>query len=307
MSHRGWHQIAYEREVLNELTPVSIESTELMLVKRSSGLCAYDAHCPHRGANLCHGGKLRDDHVVCPFHGRRIGLGAPGEDGFSVSGYKTISAGGLVFALVDEACDAGFAAYLRKLDATNFIVAGFTVPVRMRPEYVIENALDRRHFAEVHGIVNTPALQLLESEAGEMAVRAQLRTPRPNAWQEQTSSGVELLIRIFSPTVCATELRDATVTRTVLTAATLDATGQCHIRVSVAVPPQADGSPPEEAPIRALLRDSRTAIEQDARIWQHLPPRPRNCFAADDDLVVQYYRFCTRFRQERSPQDVAGA
>jgi 3-ketosteroid 9alpha-monooxygenase subunit A len=306
MSHRGWHQIGYEREVLNELTPVSLDQTELMLVKRSSGLYAYSAHCPHRGANLCYGGELHDEHVVCPFHGRRIGLGEPVEDGFGVAAYRTISAGGLVFALLDEACDAGFDAYLRKLDATNFIIAGFTVTVRMKPEYVIENALDHRHFAKVHGIINTPQLQLLESEAGEMVVRAQLRTPRPNAWQEQTSSGVELLIRIFSPTLCATELRDGTVTRTVLTSATPDAGGQCHIRVSVAVPPQADGSPPEESAIRALLRDSRTAIEQDARIWQHLPHRPRNRFTADDDLVVQYYRFCTRFRQKRS-RDVVDA
>jgi phenylpropionate dioxygenase-like ring-hydroxylating dioxygenase large terminal subunit len=307
MAHRGWHQIAYEREVLNELTSVSIESTELMLVKQSSGLRAYDIHCPHRGANLCRGGKLRDDHVVCPFHGRRIGLDAPGEDGFAVSGYRTIVAGGLVFVLFDETCSAGFDEYLRRLDETHFIVPGFTVTVPTRPEYVIENALDRRHFAEVHGVINTPELQLLESEAGEMAVRAQLLTPRPNSWQAQASAGVELLIRIFSPTVCATELTDGTVTRTVLTAATPDGTGQCRIRVSVAAPPRADGSPPEEGAIRALLRDSRTAIEQDARIWEHLPRHPRNCFAADDGLVVQYYRFCSRFRQTRSPQDGAGA
>jgi hypothetical protein len=58
--------------------------------------------------------------------------------------------------------------------------------------------------------------------------------------------------------------------------------------------------PTDRRPIRALLRDSRTAIEQDARIWQHLPAQARNSFAPDDDLVVQYYRFCNRFRHERS-------
>jgi 3-ketosteroid 9alpha-monooxygenase subunit A len=307
MTHSGWYQVAYEREVLKDLTPVSIDSTALMLARQPSGLRAYDIHCPHRGANLCEGGKLQQDQVVCPFHGRRIGLGAPGDDGFAVSGYRTVAAGGLVFALLDETCDNGFEAYLRTLDQTNFIVPGFTVTVRTRPEYVIENALDRRHFAEVHGVINTPQLEMLESESGEMAIRARLLTPRPSSWQAHASSGVDLLIRIFSPTVCATELRDGPVTRTVLTAATPDGTGQCRIRVSVAVPPRADGSPPEEPPVRALLRDSRTAIEQDARIWEHLPPHPRNCFAPDDDLVIEYYRFCTRFRRQRARQDESGA
>jgi 3-ketosteroid 9alpha-monooxygenase subunit A len=301
MAHRGWHQIAYEREIVNEVTAVFVDSKPLMIVRRPGSLQSYDVQCPHRGANLCEGGKLRSDHIVCPFHGRRIGLDAPGEDGFALSGYRTVTAGGLVFALLDETCDNGFDAYLQALDRTSFIVPGFTVTVRTRPEYVIENALDRRHFSEVHGVTNTPDLQLLETTNGEMAVSARLLTPRPTAWQGQVSSGVDLVVRIFSPTVCATEVHDEGVTRTVVTAATVDAGGQCHIRVSVAVPPRADGSPPDEAPIRALLRDSRTAIEQDARIWQHLPANARNSFAPDDDLVVQFYRFCNRFRQERSP------
>jgi phenylpropionate dioxygenase-like ring-hydroxylating dioxygenase large terminal subunit len=303
MPHRGWHQIAYEREVTSELTSVSLGSTELMLAQRATGLRAYDLHCPHRGANLCQGGKLRPDHIVCPFHGRRIGLDAAGEDGFALLGYRTVTVGGLVFALMDDTCDNGFEAYLQELDRTNFIVPGFTLTVRTRPEYVMENALDRRHFSEVHGVTNTPALELLASDHGEMTVRTRLLTPRPNPWQTEASSGVDLLVRIFSPTVCATELRDESITRTVVTAATSDATGECRIRVSVAVPPRADGSPPEEAPIRALLRDSRAAIEQDARIWQHLPPDARNCFAPDDDLIVQFYQFCNRFRPQRARRE----
>jgi phenylpropionate dioxygenase-like ring-hydroxylating dioxygenase large terminal subunit len=34
----------------------------------SSTLRVFDAHCPHQGAHLGHGGRLRDGCVGCPFH-----------------------------------------------------------------------------------------------------------------------------------------------------------------------------------------------------------------------------------------------
>ena len=32
-------------------------------------LHVLDAHCPHLGAHLGHGGKVKDDCIVCPYHG----------------------------------------------------------------------------------------------------------------------------------------------------------------------------------------------------------------------------------------------
>jgi 3-ketosteroid 9alpha-monooxygenase subunit A len=49
LKYFGGHQIAYRTEagVLNVL----------------------DAHCPHLGAHLGHGGKVKDECIVCPYHG----------------------------------------------------------------------------------------------------------------------------------------------------------------------------------------------------------------------------------------------
>lgn len=297
MTYRGWHQIAFEREVQQDVTPVSLGLREMLLIRRPEGLRAFDAYCPHRGAHLGRGGRVEGDRIVCPFHGRRIGLGEPGEDCFRLRGYRTLTIGGLVFVLPDDELDNGFADYVSALDATHFFIPGFSLEVRTKPEYVIENALDRRHFRQVHGVENTPGLELVQEGNGRLTVRARLRTARPNAWQEESSSGVDLMIRIFSPTLCVTEIQEVRSRKLVLTAATPGADGSCTIRVSLAMPPAADGRPPAEEPIRALLRDSRRAIEQDAAIWESLAPGWRDRFAPDDDLVVEYYGFCERFRE----------
>ena len=297
MAYRGWHQVAFEREIQREVTPVSLGGREMLLVKRPDGLRAFDAYCPHRGAHLGRGGRVDGDRIICPFHGRRIGFDEPGDDGFRLRGYRTLSVGGLVFVLLSEDLDSGFSDYISGLDETHYFIPGFSLDVRTRPEYVIENALDRRHFRQVHGIENTPGLELVEGGDGRLTVRARLLTARPNSWQEETSSGVDLLIRIFSPTLCVTEIQEAGSRKMVLTAATPGASGACTIRVSLALPPATDGQPPAEEPVRALLRDSRRAIEQDAAIWESLAPEWRDRFAPDDDLVVQYYGFCERFRE----------
>ncbi|HSN86972.1 MAG TPA: Rieske 2Fe-2S domain-containing protein, partial [Thermoanaerobaculia bacterium] len=89
MVYRGWHQVAFEREIQGEIAPILLEGREMLLVKRPEGLRAFDAFCPHRGAHLGRGGRIEGDQIVCPFHGRRIGLCEPGDDGFRLRNYRT--------------------------------------------------------------------------------------------------------------------------------------------------------------------------------------------------------------------------
>jgi phenylpropionate dioxygenase-like ring-hydroxylating dioxygenase large terminal subunit len=239
---------------------------------------------------------------VCPFHGRRIGLDVPGDDGFGLRGYTTLASSGFVFVLFDDALDHGFADFFRALDSTHYLVPGFTLTVRTQPEIVIENALDQRHFAQVHGVADVPSLQIVDGRDGELAVRARLQTPNANPWQEQNAEAVELRISIFSPNLCVTEIAGRSLPTYVITAATVDGQGECRIRVSVAAPPDARGSAPDSKAVSALLRDSRAAIEQDAEIWRHLAP---GCtplkgghVAPGDELVAEYYSWCRRFHRD---------
>lgn len=301
----GWIQVAFERELSGELAEAWVGDRKLLLARTQAGLRAFDAYCPHRGADLSRGGKLSGDVIVCPFHGRRIGLTRSGEDGFCLRGYRTLAVGGLVFVLLSDAHDHGFSSLLEELNRTHFFVPGFTLSIRTAPEYVIENAFDRRHFKQVHGIERTPDLALGSSRDGEMVVRGRFVTSLSNPWQGSVPDGspavLEFFARVYSPTLCVSELSDAELRYIVLTAATPGPSGECLVRVSLAVPPAGDGAPPSEASVRALLRDSRTALEQDKVIWEGLSRARVSRATPDDDLLVAYDEFCRRFQGEEPP------
>lgn len=298
----GWVQVAFERELSGDLAEAWVGDRKLLLARTGAGIQAFDAHCPHRGADLSRGGKLSGDAIVCPFHGRRIGLGRGGDDGFCLRGHRALSVGGLVFALFSDARDHGISSLMEELDRTHFFVPGFAVPIRTSPERVIENAFDRRHFKHVHGLARTPDLALGASRRGELVVTGRFDIPLANPWQRGVpggaSAGVDFVARVYSPTLCVSELRDADLRYVVLTAATPAPGGECLVRVSLAVPPASDGSPPSEERVRALLRDSRTSIEQDRAIWEGLSAAETFRPAPDDDLILAFHDFCRRFHGE---------
>lgn len=297
MNH-GWCQVAFERELEGAVSEAWIGRRKLALVRREGGVRAFDAFCPHRGADLSRGGRLLGGALVCPFHGRRIGLDAAGDDGFCLRGHRALAVGGLVFVLLSEPHDHGFSSMMEELDRSHFFVPGFSITVGTRPEIVIENAFDQRHFQHVHGLARTPALSLAPSLRGELSVAGRFATAHANPWQADAPEGVAdvgFVARVYAPTLCVTELGDGDRRYVVLTAATPGPSGDCVIRVSVAVPPAPGGAPPSDRLVRALLRDSRAAIEQDMIIWEGLAPDGRCRLTPEDGLIAAYLGFCRRF------------
>ena len=66
----GWFQVAYTAELQpGDVTPLKYFGRDLVLFRTESGrACVLDAHCPHLGAHLGHGGEVCGESVRCPFH-----------------------------------------------------------------------------------------------------------------------------------------------------------------------------------------------------------------------------------------------
>lgn len=299
--YTGWHQVAFERELSPDITPTSVGQVPLILVKTPNGIRAFDAICPHRGAHLAFGGRLEGEVVVCPFHGRHIGLGDCSREDYKVREYRTIEVSGLVFVLMSEKHENGFGDFMRGLDETYYFVPGFALHTRALPEVVMENAFDSRHFKYVHGLKDEPELRLRQGRGGELAIEADFHTNHPNVWQEGRENGslvnTRFFARVFSPGVCVTELGDEADPYVLVTAATPTADGKCTIRVSVAVAAGKGGAAPSERMIRALLRDSKISFEQDLAIWENISTKSPIRFAKDDELMITYHKFCRRFAE----------
>ena len=71
MKPTGWFQVAWSAELaVGEVKPIHYFDRDMVLYRTSDGRAhVLDAYCEHLGAHLGYGGKVKDDVIVCPFHG----------------------------------------------------------------------------------------------------------------------------------------------------------------------------------------------------------------------------------------------
>jgi 3-ketosteroid 9alpha-monooxygenase subunit A len=295
--------VATVDELTEPENPVDAGGRALMVVRTDGGMQAYDARCPHRGAHLGYGGRVEGECMVCPFHGRRIHLGAGRVDHpFQVQAHPTLEVGGAVFVRLDSGPDNGFTHFMGEVARTKYLVAGPVFTVAVAPEFVIENVFDAEHFQVVHALDRRPALSCRPGEHGELLVEGTFAMARPNKWQEPAEGaggGAEaqahFLARVFSPLVVATELGSTEEPNVVVTAATPTAGGGCVVRVLVAMARTTDGKPTTVRAISSLMSGTVTAFEQDRVVWEHLDPSAPWHYAPGDELVQAFRSYCSQF------------
>lgn len=306
---RGWCQVAYEHELDTQLTPAAIGPTPLVLARTPEGIRAFDAACPHRGAHLGYGGRLDGEVIVCPFHGKRIGLGECAGR-YRVREYPVLGYGGMVFVRLSAGPDNGFGAFLDDLAASHLFIPGVSRSVAVPAELVTENAFDATHFRPVHGTSNEPSFTILPAEheaTGTFAVAGTFTLPA-SPWQRASAGTrtvcVPFVARAFSPYIVISRL-DGDSPYVAITAATPRPAGGCVIRFSLAIPTATHEAMPahrRESLYQYLMEHSLTGIEQDVPIWEHLIELPAPHYDAADGVVVAFREFCELFHRQRGKE-----
>ena len=71
----GWFQVAYSDEIKpGDVKPLKYFGQDLVIWRSEEGeLSVLDAFCPHLGAHLGHGGKVKGGSIECPFHAWQFG------------------------------------------------------------------------------------------------------------------------------------------------------------------------------------------------------------------------------------------
>jgi hypothetical protein len=293
----GWHQVAFDRELGPGLTQLAT-LRPLFALRTRKGIRVFDAACPHRAANLGVVGRPDIDAIVCGFHGKRIGLGAPcSEEGFFVRERTTLVVSGLVFVLLDGR-DNGLRSTLEELDRTHYFVDGYTMTAHVTPELVVENGLDQTHFGPVHDIRNDPKFTMQPSLEGEFVVGGSFTMP-VSPWQKQVAEvgliSVPYTARVFSAGVVVSHLGGADP-YCVITCATSARDCSTVIRLSVAVRPDADGKPPSQERCEYLIRQTRSGLTNDVVIWESLVGDPVPSGGADDAILRKFRDFLVGMR-----------
>ncbi len=67
----GWYCVAYSNELQpGDVKPLEYFGEDLVLFRTTAGEAkVLEAYCPHLGAHLGYGGKIRGESIACPFHG----------------------------------------------------------------------------------------------------------------------------------------------------------------------------------------------------------------------------------------------
>jgi nitrite reductase/ring-hydroxylating ferredoxin subunit len=191
----AWYAAGFADDLApGEVRPTHLLARDLVLWRDESGVAhVMDAYCPHLGANLALGGRVRGDNLVCPYHwwewdgdGRNAHI--PYSDRTNTKAclraYPTVERNGFVLFWYhpDPAQpplfeiprhDEYFTAEWRD-------VARCDWEVRCPWQELGENAPDYIHLKTVHGAATVPVLEELTYDGPRSSLRSRVDfdTPR---------------------------------------------------------------------------------------------------------------------------------
>jgi nitrite reductase/ring-hydroxylating ferredoxin subunit len=173
---KGWFTVAWSSELSpGDVRPLSYFGRDLVLFRTQGGTpVVLDAHCPHLGAHLGHGGKIDGESIVCPFHAWRFDArGQCTEIPYAkrippraaTACWPLIEKNGVIMVWHDPA--GGAPSF--ELPDVPFMRDPSWLPEEAHAEWTIsshvqelvENAVDQSHFLSVHSL---PAAEVFDMQ-----------------------------------------------------------------------------------------------------------------------------------------------
>jgi phenylpropionate dioxygenase-like ring-hydroxylating dioxygenase large terminal subunit len=158
----GWFAAAFSPELPpGQVLTRKIFGRELVLYRTTDAVHAVDAHCPHLGAHLGHGGRVVADKLRCPFHGWCFDKSGtcveiPGAEKIppraQLGTWPAVEKNGVIF-IHHHAENAQPAWQVPMLDDDGW-TANKTVVWKLRthPQEIMENTVDCAHLVPIHGV-----------------------------------------------------------------------------------------------------------------------------------------------------------
>jgi 3-ketosteroid 9alpha-monooxygenase subunit A len=302
---RGWFQVAYSDEIApGQVVPLAYFGKDLVAFRTESGKVAVlDAHCPHLGAHLGYGGKVRGESLVCPFHAWEFGSGGklasiPYSGRLPPRGdlacWPVVEANGMVMVWHDvdkappgwdipelpESNHDEWTPYWRK-----------RWQLRTHNQEMCENVVDTAHFKYVHGMKIKPEPHVVEASSPflKMVTRTVMETPSGDVEGELA---VECHGFGFS-----TSRFTGLVRTTVVASVTAIDDERVDVRFSFAVHKE-HGADIAKGIGRAFAREVARQLEEDKPIWEHKAYLERPLLSEGDGPIGVFRRWARTFYPE---------
>ncbi|HSN83146.1 MAG TPA: Rieske 2Fe-2S domain-containing protein [Polyangiales bacterium] len=314
----GWFQIAASDEIQpGDVKPLKYFGKDLVIWRSEDGtLSVLDAFCPHLGAHLGHGGKVKGSSIECPFHAWQFGTDGrctavpyaehvPRKAKVATWHIKELAnmvlcwhhAEGAppTFDIPDEIPEWGTKDGVRNEEWTDFVLREWKI--RTRNQEMAENAVDSAHFHYLHGTTNMPKSEAtIEGPILRVYSGAGMETPRGtvDGSIESLNYGFGLSIVRFNGIV---------ETLNVATTTPIDA-DNCHLRFHFSVKKTA-GAEMARGVGKAFVAEVTRQLEQDIPIWENKVQHEKPLLCDGDGPIAIFRRWCTQFYSWPEGQEAA--
>ena len=315
----GWFRVASSTDVPpGAVRPLRYFGRDLVAFRATDGrVRVLDAHCPHLGAHLGHGGCVEGDGVRCPFHGWLIGgdgrcADIPGEQRIpsraTIRAWPVREVNGLVLVWHHGLASAPTwdVPEMPEL-ATGAWTAwrpGAQWRIRSHIQDIAENGVDTAHMPLVHGN-QTKAIQSETLEArGPVLVHRMAHDYQLFALARWLGARVNGPLEVtYHGLGCAVNRArvHAGIALEYLFLFTFTPVDETTVEVSSILSMKKRRNPLATwLLMRKALAEGARTIDQDVPIFEHKIHRAEPLLTGRDGPIMQYRRWATQFYGEAS-------
>jgi 3-ketosteroid 9alpha-monooxygenase subunit A len=318
----GWYFVGYCDELANgEVRPLHYFGRDLVLFRDENGKAGMlDAHCPHLGAHLGHGGHVKGELLHCPFHGW----------GYNADGWcKNIP----YAKVMPPICKREPVIHAYPLNEANGVIWAWYHPrniaplfdVEIYPEFTdpawakqtryewrsainvqeeAETAVDTAHFQFIHG---SPAVPEGFGEYEGHIRRTGTDGVRDVVLPDGTTKTIKTAVRTWANGAGQknTMLQGVTTVWLMVLVTPIEV-DDSEIRFAFTHPKAEPGSP-EEASFKERCQwiAGATGVIADLPVWQHKIHRAKPLLCDGDGPILRYRQWFEQFYDFDEPQRVA--
>jgi 3-ketosteroid 9alpha-monooxygenase subunit A len=271
----GWFQVAYSDELPSGgVLPLRYFGKELVLFRpEGGGAQLLDAFCPHLGAHLGHGGKVKGECVRCPFHAWEFnGKGECTTIPYAqkippkakIQPWLVKEVNGMVMAYHHA---TGEPPSWEPVEAPEHSAEDWVRyerrewKIKTHNQEMAENSVDIAHFHHLHGTLEIPTTQAeIQGHLLHVLSNTLMRTP-----MGKTSGSVEVHAHGFGYTL--TRFKGIVETLLISSATTIDE-DYVHVRFGFYLKKLAHKDVTLTVG-RAFVAEIERQLEQDIPIWEN--------------------------------------
>jgi nitrite reductase/ring-hydroxylating ferredoxin subunit len=271
----GWFQVAYSSELApGAARPVKYFGKDLVLFRTEGGEARLlDAHCPHLGAHLGHGGKVKGDCIECPFHAWKFdGAGACVEIPYAkklppraqLHAWELREVNGMIMAWhhMDGAPPAWEVPVLAEYGSAEWTpYETRSWKIRTHNQEMAENSVDSAHFLYLHGTQEMPVTHAeVQGHILHSNSQTVMKTP-----QGKVKGEIDVHVHGFGFTT--TRFKGIVETLLVSSATAIDE-DYCELRFAFTVRKMVNEGVTSTVGA-AFQREIARQLEQDIPIWEN--------------------------------------